>query len=103
MREFNAPNYLVRQSKKILKEKGFMEGPNPKPGKCLSTETVETVHSFYENDEISRAMPGMKDCVTVTLPDGGKKKMSKRLILCNLERSLQSFQRQVPKCKNWFF
>lgn len=46
-----------------------MEGPNPKPGKSLSTETVETVHSFYERDEVSRVMPGMKDCVTVTEPN----------------------------------
>lgn len=66
MREFNAPNYIARQSKKILKEKGFMEGPNPKPGKSLPTETVEIVHSFYKRDKVSRVLPGMKDLVTVT-------------------------------------
>ncbi|KAG8183380.1 hypothetical protein JTE90_008282 [Oedothorax gibbosus] len=41
MREFNAPNYMVRQSKKILKEKGILEGPNSKPRKSLQIETVE--------------------------------------------------------------
>lgn len=44
MKEFNAPNYIVRQSKKLLKEKGFMEGPNPKPGKSLPIYTVTAVH-----------------------------------------------------------
>lgn len=40
MREFNAPYYMVRQSKRILKERGFLEGPNLKPGKSLPIETV---------------------------------------------------------------
>lgn len=70
MREFDAPNYMVRQSKRILKEKGFLESPNLKPGKSLAIETVQTVRSFYEHDEVSRAMPGIKDCVTVTEADG---------------------------------
>lgn len=102
MREFNAPNYIVRQSKKILKEKGFMEGPNPKPGKCLPIETVKTVHSFYESDEVSRAMPGIKDCVTVTEPDGNKTKISKRLILCNLKEAYKHFKDNFSNIKLGF-
>lgn len=88
MREFNAPNYMVRQSKKLLKQKGILESPNPRPGKNLSKEVLETVHSFYENDEVGRTMPGIKDCITSTDASGNKTKVSKRLILCNLKEAM---------------
>lgn len=64
---------------KQSQEKG---GPNPKPRKILATETV---HSFNERDEVSRVMPGMKDCVKVTEPNGNKGKKSKRLIFSYLQ------------------
>lgn len=102
MREFNAPNYMVRQSKKIVKEKGILESPNPKPGKNLSKEVVEAVISFYENDEVSRAMPGIKDCVTITDQDGNKTKRSKRLILCNLKEAHSLFKEKFPNYKVGF-
>lgn len=102
MSEFDAPNYMVRQSKIILKEKGFLEGPNLKPGKSLPIETVEIVRSFYENDEVSRAMPGIKDCVTVTEADGSKSKISKRLILCNLKEAHKHFKDKFPSIKIGF-
>lgn len=92
MREFNASNYMVRQAKKLLKEKGILESPNPKPGKALSKAIVDTVKSFYENDEISRIMPGIKDCMTVVDLNGIKTKMSKRLILCNLKEAYSLFK-----------
>lgn len=96
MREFNAPNYMVRQSKKIAKEKGILESPNPKPGKNIVMEVVEAVISIYENDEISRAMPGIKDCVTITDQDGNKTKCSKRLLLCNLKEAHSLFKERFP-------
>lgn len=102
MREFDAPNYMVRQAKRILKEKGFLEGPNLKPGKNLPIETVEIVRSFYEQDEISRAMPGIKDCVTVTEADGSKSKISKRLILCNLKEAYKHFKDKYANIKIGF-
>lgn len=36
MREFNAPNYMVRQARRLLKEKGILASPDQKPGKSLS-------------------------------------------------------------------
>lgn len=102
MREFNAPNYMVRQSKKILREKGILEGPNSKPGKTLPMQTVGIVHSFYQSDEISRAMPGIKDFVTIIEPDGSKSKISKRLILCNLKEAYKHFKDKFPSIKIGF-
>lgn len=39
-----------------------MSSPDPKPGKSLSLETVDLVRRFYESDDVSRQMPGKKDC-----------------------------------------
>lgn len=99
MREFNAPNYMVRQSKKLLKEKGILETPNSKPGKNLSTEIVNTVTLFYESDEISRSMPGIKDCISITDQSGNKVKVYKRLILCNLKEAHVLFKEKFPDLK----
>lgn len=96
MREFNAPDYMVRQSRRLLEEKGILESPNPKPGKSLPKEVVQRVQDFYENDEVSRAMPGMKDCVTVVDKSGNKTKTSKRLILCNLKEAYALFKDTFP-------
>ena len=76
---------MVRQAKKLLKEKGILESSDQKPGKSLSKEVVQAVHSFYESDDISRVMPGKKDCVTIKGENGDKSVVSKRLILCNLK------------------
>ena len=81
VREFNAPNYMVRQAKKLLKEKGILESPDQKPGKSLSKEVVQAVHSFYESDDISRVMPGKKDCVTIKGENGDKSVVSKTCLL----------------------
>ncbi|XP_063215804.1 uncharacterized protein LOC134527239 [Bacillus rossius redtenbacheri] len=102
MQEFDAPNYMVRQSKKLLAEKGMLEIPNPKPGKHLSEYVVEAVHLFYENYEVSRAIPGVKDCITVTEPNKNKSKISKRLILCNLKEGYTLFKEKFPHIKICF-
>lgn len=46
MREFNAPNYMVRHAKKLLKVKGILSSPDQKPGKSLSAETAQTIQLF---------------------------------------------------------
>lgn len=102
MDEFNATNYMVRQSKKILKEKGILGSPNRKPGKSLPSEVIQTVQMFYESDDISRVLPGMKDCVSVRNENGDKVKMSKRLILCNLAEAFRSFKDKFPDIKVGF-
>ena len=58
--EFGASNFMVRKAKQLVKEKGIMSTPNPKPGRTLSQRSVDLVTSFYENDEHSRLMPGKR-------------------------------------------
>ena len=52
---------MAQKSKKLVKEKGVLSLPDPKPGPSLLPETVDIVHAFYESDDISRVMPGKKD------------------------------------------
>ena len=63
--EFGASNRMARKAKELVKEKGILSTPNPKPGRTLCQQTVDKVTSFYESDETSRIMPGKKDCVSV--------------------------------------
>ena len=50
----------------------------------LSSETKQFITEFYESDEVSRLLPGKKDCVSVKLKDGSKTRVQKRLLLSNL-------------------
>ena len=63
--EFGASTYMVRKAKELVKQKGVLSTPNPKPGHALAVETTALVQSFYESDEVSRMMPGKKDYVSV--------------------------------------
>lgn len=63
---------------------------NQRPGKKLSEETKNLVREFYENDDNSRHLPGITDCFSIKQPDGKRKQVQKRLILCNLKETLQT-------------
>lgn len=58
--EFGTSNWVSRKAKHLVKEKGIMSSPNPKPGHSLPVSTVDLGTRFYENDENSRLMPGKK-------------------------------------------
>eukprot|EP00731_Ephydatia_muelleri_P009387 Em0004g1725a len=97
--EFGATNFMARQAKKLVHEKGILSSPNLKPGKTLPAVTEELVLSVYHNDEISRTMPGRKDCVSVTTEDGTREHRQKRLLLCNLKEAYQHFKELHPSVK----
>ena len=59
--EFGVSEYLARQSKKLVKERGILSLPGPLRGPSLPSQTVDTVCAFYESDDISHVMPGKKD------------------------------------------
>ena len=62
--EFKASNYMVRKAKCLVKSGGILSTPNPSQGHGLCNDTRVLVQNFYESDEISRVMPGKKDCVS---------------------------------------
>lgn len=98
MKEFNVSEYIVRQARKLKREKGILAIPDPKKGKTLSENTIKLVTDFYQNDESSRVLPGAKDKVSV------KKNvyMQKRLILCNLRELYSCFKWEYPDVKVGF-
>ena len=83
-------NFMARAAKKLAKEKGVLSTPNPKPGRSVPETIIEQVKRFYESDDVSRQMPGKKDCVAMN--NGKKTTVQKRLILCNLKECYQKFK-----------
>ena len=83
MKEFGTSKRMAKRAKDLVDEKGILSTPNTKVGKSLPNATVQLVQDFYSGDEVSRAMPGKKDYVSV----GRKVHRQKQLILCNLKDS----------------
>lgn len=94
--EFDVGISMARAVKELVKQKGVLSTPNPKPGKSLKPEIAELVKEFYQGDDASRLMPGLKDTVSV-----GKGKMrenvQKRLILMNLKEMYKYFKKKHPE------
>ena len=49
---------------------------------------------YYLRDDVSSAMPGMKDVISVRQSDGKKERLQKRLLLLNLNELYQSFKEE---------
>ena len=93
--EFGASNFMVRKAKQLVKVKGILSSPDPRPGHTLAKRTVDCVVDFYESDSSSRMMPGKKDFVSVK-GKHGRVHVQKRLILCNLKELYQDFKQKYP-------
>ena len=86
---------MVRKAKELVRQKGILSTPNPKPGHELSEETVNIVQNFFESEEISRTMPGKKDFISVC--QGHQRvHVQKRLVLTNLKELYQLFKDKFP-------
>ena len=95
---FPVTQYVVKEARKIVKEKGVLVLPDKKKGKVLPDDTLKAVDSFYHDDEYSREMPGKKDCVSI------RKNVfrQKRLLLCNLNELYSEFKNTNPNIKIGF-
>ena len=101
MAKFGCSNRMATQSKHLALEKGILSTPNPKIGKALEDGTAEAVRAFYHHDDISRTMPGKKDCLSINIR-GNKVKVQKRLILANLKEVYAQFKQKYPDKKIGF-
>ena len=101
MEEFGCSQRMATQAKHLAIEKGILSTPNPKVGKGLDPDTAASVRNFYYNEDISRMMPGKKDCVTI-LENGERKRIQKRLVLGNLNEIYQQFKAANPEKKVGF-
>ena len=101
MQEFKCSQRIAVKAKQLEKDLGILSSPSPKAGKKLDIEVTESVKIFYRNDNISRQLPGKKDYVSVK-ENGEKKRVQKRLVLCNLRESYSKFKTDYPDAKIGF-
>lgn len=95
---FQVSEYLVRQARALVIEKGILSMPEQKRGKTLPHETVQKVKSFYLDDENSRIMPGKKDKVSTSKNTYEQK----RLVLSNLAEMYSLYKKKYPEDKVGF-
>ena len=101
MSEFDCSQRMSLQAVKLAKASGILTTPNSKNGRPIIQETKELVIKFYNDDEVSRLMPGKKDCISLKV-DGTKVHIQKRLLLSNLKEAYQLFVERHPDKKIGF-
>ena len=99
---FNVTPYAVRQARELKAKKGILATPGKQSREGISEVTKNSVIRFYENEEVSRLRPGMKDCVSIKMPDGTKEKVQKRLLLANILEIYTLFKSEHPDVKIGF-
>ena len=60
------------------------------------------VTQFYERNDTSALLPGMKDCIIIRNESGEKEKVQKRLLLLNLKELYQFFKEEHPDAEIGF-
>ena len=87
---FKVSEKFVRRAKQLKNTSGLLAAP-PKPNaRKLSAETIALIKRFFEDDEISRQLPGMKERIAG---------QQKRLILGNLSEVFSEFKKAYPNIK----
>jgi hypothetical protein len=85
--EFNTTAHLVCRAKSIQRTNGPLSLPVPKAGKRISDALKQSVIDYYNEDEVSRIMPGKNDCVTIE-----KIKVQKRLMMSTLKECYEDYK-----------
>lgn len=99
--EFGTTIHYVRKARELLKNEGlFAELPNKNSG-GLPKVTIDKVTSFYNCDDVSRVMPGIKDTVSMKI-NGEKQKVQKRLLLMSLKELYVLFKKEHADSKVCF-
>ena len=68
--------------------------PAKKLVKLLPADTVNSVKSFYERDDVSRIMPGLKDYLSIKQSNGKREHIQKRLLLSNLNELYNLYKKE---------
>ena len=88
--EFNAPTYMVRQVKSLVNEQGILSTPNKRSGHGINDDTKKLVREFFDDNDISRPMPGTNDFVS-EFRNGRKEHVQKRLLMMSLKEAYMIF------------
>ena len=94
MREFNCSEWEAREAKDLVANSGIFSIPAKKPGKLLPANNVNSVKSFYERDDVSRIMPGLKDYLCIKQSNGKREHIQKRLLLGNLNELYNLYNKE---------
>lgn len=100
--ETGASYFLIRQCRRIKNGEGLCTETKTVGNQGLSLDVSTKIQRFYEDDDNSRQLPGQKDYVTVRNADGGKEKVQKRLVLCNLKELFGKFKQENANVKVGF-
>ena len=82
---------ITTSNTEILQRKGILAQPSQKKGKTMAQETTDLVHTFYEDDEYSRQLPGKKDYVSIQKVVHKQK----RLVLCSIMNFLLHLKKET--------
>ncbi|XP_044575132.1 uncharacterized protein LOC123258940 [Cotesia glomerata] len=88
----NTSRHMSRVAKALVEEKGLLSVPESKLGRKIADQVKLKVENFYNDDEYSAPMPGMKDFVSVRNDDDNRVPVQKRLVLSNLKELYQCFR-----------
>lgn len=100
--EFGVTKHVAKTVKKLVQKKGIFCNAEKKIGtQSIEKETVETVINFYRDTDISKLMPGMRDCI-VYKENMEKEKLQRRLVLFNLKEVYELFKEKYPDKKIGF-
>jgi hypothetical protein len=77
-----------------------LKTPPGKSTRALSQESQQKISDFFENDSISRVMPGKADTISVKLDDGTRVHKQKRHLLMSISEAFSLFAEENPNiCK----
>lgn len=86
---------MARRIKKLVKNKGIFFNAEKKIGrKSIESGIIQNVIDFYRDDEISKVMPGMRDCF-VLKNNMEKQHLRRRLVLFNLREAHELFRKNI--------
>lgn len=99
---FNTTKHMATQAKKISDERGVLATQNSSRVSIgLKDETKELVAQFFESEDISRAMPGKRDCITLKI-DGKRQAVQKRLMMYTLRETYNQFLKDYNEAEIGF-
>ena len=80
--------HTISLAKELVKEQGVLAVPNKKCGRPdIKREELQ----FFNDDDISRTMPGQRDYVAIGT-DSRREQVQKRLLLSSLRETFQRFE-----------
>ena len=102
MKEFGCTEREARAAKQLVDESGVFSKREKKIGKILPAETANLVKNFYEKDDVSRIMPGIKDFISIKQEDSKREHVQKRLLLADMQELYCFFKKEHEHVKIGF-